>query len=66
MRKITKQVYENGIFVEKKFVIRSHSETDFLWLHEQYGTPKYLITWWKTHTEVGMTEKVFVHYTLCH
>lgn len=67
MRKITKKIYEHGIFVDKQFIIISNSEKlDISWLQAQYGNPRYLVSWWKTHTEVGFSEKVYVHYTLCH
>ena len=34
------------------------------WLNEKYGRGIYCKNWWRTHTSVCMSEKIYTHYAL--
>lgn len=35
------------------------------WLKDEYGPPRYSITWWNTFNSVWMRDDIYTHYKLC-
>jgi hypothetical protein len=69
--KIKKTVFtDEGVWEDRHFYginLGNNSKTlnaltDFL--KKNYGTPKYVSTWWTTHYMVFMSEKIYLHWSL--
>ena len=64
-RKFKKMVYngvdwEERVFYETRIDI--HQAGD--WLEKKYGKGVYCVTWWRTHTSIAMSDKIYTHYRL--
>ena len=66
-RKLKKIVPDgNNGWEERIFYATTKNVVDACtWLEEKYGKQKYSDTWWMVRGSIIMSEKIYIHYSLC-
>jgi hypothetical protein len=71
IQKVKRKVWnpEQSIFEENTYLLTPSLSTRQFdevkkWLTAHYGREQYQNTWWATYNRIGMSEKVYLYYTL--